>query len=64
MGIGQIGGTLIPRLDKLGYEVFEGSTRGPALLADFAGETGAKPVPIRGGKDGNAAVTVKRAGVR
>jgi predicted dinucleotide-binding enzyme len=47
IGAGQIGGTLTRRLTKLGHEVFVANSRGPASLADLAGETGAKPVSVR-----------------
>jgi len=46
IGAGQIGGTLIRRLTKLGHEMFVANSRGPASLADLAKETGAKPVSV------------------
>ena len=46
IGTGQIGGTLARRLTALGHQVFIANSRGPASLADLAGETGAKPVSV------------------
>jgi predicted dinucleotide-binding enzyme len=47
IGAGQIGGTLTRRLTELGHEVYVANSRGPASLADLAGETGAKPVTFQ-----------------
>jgi 8-hydroxy-5-deazaflavin:NADPH oxidoreductase len=46
IGAGQIGGTLARRLTALGHEVSIANSRGPASLADLAGETGARPVTV------------------
>jgi predicted dinucleotide-binding enzyme len=47
IGAGQIGGTLVRRLTKLGHEVYVANSRGAESLADLAKETGAKAVSVR-----------------
>lgn len=44
IGAGSIGGTLTRRLSAAGHKVFIANSRGPASLADLAGETGATAV--------------------
>jgi predicted dinucleotide-binding enzyme len=46
IGAGNIGGTLTRRLTALGHDVAVANSRGPESLADLAGETGAKAVPV------------------
>jgi predicted dinucleotide-binding enzyme len=66
IGAGQIGGTLTRRLTQLGHEVFIANSRGPASLAGFAKETGAKAVTVgeaaRAGKV--VVVTIPEAKIR
>jgi 8-hydroxy-5-deazaflavin:NADPH oxidoreductase len=46
IGAGNIGGTLARRLAALGHEVSIANSRGPASLAAFAKETGARAVSV------------------
>ncbi|MBV8531526.1 MAG: NAD(P)-binding domain-containing protein [Candidatus Eremiobacteraeota bacterium] len=46
IGAGNIGGTLTRRFRAVGHEVFVANSRGPATLAELAGETGAKAVTV------------------
>jgi 8-hydroxy-5-deazaflavin:NADPH oxidoreductase len=47
IGAGQIGGTLMRRLAKLGHQVSVANSRGPESLASLAKETGAKAVTAK-----------------
>ncbi|HTU68755.1 MAG TPA: NAD(P)-binding domain-containing protein [Candidatus Baltobacteraceae bacterium] len=47
IGAGNIGGTLVRRLTKLGHHVKVANSRGPETLADLARETGASAVDVR-----------------
>jgi 8-hydroxy-5-deazaflavin:NADPH oxidoreductase len=66
IGAGQIGGTLGRRFMQLGHEVSIANSRGPASLAAFAKETGAKPVTVgEAAKAGRVVVvTIPEAKVR
>ena len=46
IGAGHIGGTLARRLAALGHDVSIANSRGPATLAAFAKETGARAVTV------------------
>lgn len=57
IGAGQIGGTLVRRLTKLGHDVFVANSRGPETLAGLAQETGAKAVsPAEAARAGEVVV--------
>ena len=62
IGAGHIGGTLARRFAALGHEVSIANSRGPATLAAFSRDTGARAVTVveaaRTGKIGDGKVWV------
>jgi len=51
IGSGNIGGALTRRFRSVGHEVSVSNSRGPASLADFAKETGARAVSVDDRRD-------------
>lgn len=58
IGAGHIGGTLTRRLTALGHDVAVSNSRGPETLADLAGATGARAVPVTQAAEGAELVIV------